>query len=375
MRAHWANTILAAASLTASLAGAELVVRKFAPVSDTSGRFLMFSSPHFRVDDADAVRYLPNEDVRSVSVYDGSIEYDVRYHTNNLGFIDDRDYGDSTTEAAVAERYAIVGNSFAAGIHGGKPWVPTLRTDLTAAIGPTRVYNLGVEGTGIQHFADLLASFARHRSLTHIVIVAISNDFQRPRWRPVTSASEIHFCEPVEMPRCQGGPPTATVIGYDDTEAQILEHTRRVARQTIARLPPPTFVEHLRELARHSELLRRVSRLAKARSATRRKLVDSSLAALARTRARFPGVPISFIHVPEKEEVQMKAYLFDPSRRLETLGIGYYPALGLCQWSPAMFLPRDNHPNAAGYQHVEQCVLKILLDQRKARTAITHVRR
>lgn len=368
MRAHWANAIVATVSLSASLAAAELVVRKFAPVSDTSGRFLMFSTPHYRVDDAGAVRYIANENVRSVSVYDGSIEYDVRYHTNNLGFIDDRDYADSATEAATPERYAIVGNSFAAGVHGGKPWVPTLRSDLSASIGPTRVYNLGVEGTGIQHFAALLASFARERPPTHIVIVAISNDFQRPRWVPVTSATEIHFCDPADVPRCQAGPPTSTVIGYNDSAAQILEHTRRVGRETSARAPSGGVIERLRELARHSQLLRRASRLAKARSATRRKLVDSSFVALAGTRARFPGVPITFIHLPEKEEVQMNAYLFDPARRLEALGITYYPALRRCPWSRAMFLPRDNHPNAVGYQHVEQCVLKLLLDEREVRS-------
>lgn len=374
MRLPWANTIVAVVSMTVSLAGAELVLRKFAPVSDTSGRFLMFSSPHFRTDDAGAVRYIANEDVRSISVYDGSIEYDVRYHTNNLGFIDDRDYADSTVGQPTLERYAIAGNSFTAGIHGGKPWVPALRADLSAAVGRTEVYNLGIEGTGVRQFADLLVSFARERPFTHIVIVAISDDFRRTRWRPLTSATEIRYCDPANMAQCPHQAPTATVIGYHDSKAAVLEHVRRVGRETAARRTRPGVSERLRALAQHSQLLRRVSRIVKARSAARRRRVDANVAALAGLKARFPTVPITFIHLPEKEEVQIGAYLLDAERRVRELGITYYPALRLCRWSPEMFLPRDNHPNAIGYQQVERCVLKLLLEQRAASARIALVR-
>jgi len=88
------------------------------------------------------------------------------------------------------------------------------------------------------------------------------------------------------------------------------------------------------------------------------------MAALESVREHFPAVPITFTQMPEKEEVQMNRYLFDPERRLRNMGVAYYPALRLCPWSQAMFLPRDNHPNATGYQQVEQCVLKLLLNER-----------
>jgi len=245
--------------------------------------------------------------------------------------------------------------------------VPALRADLTATLGPTEVYNLGVEGTGMQHFADLLVSFARDQPFTHVVIVAISNDFQRPRWRPEMAPDGLHFCPPDEMPQCLNGAPTATIIGYHDSDAEILEHTWRVERQAAARTPDSSFVDKARKLAQHSQLLRRVSRLVKARSGTRRKLIEDSMGALASVREHFPAVPITFIQLPEKEEVQMNRYLFDPEGRLRNMGVKYYPALRLCPWSPAMFLPRDNHPNATGYEKVEQCVLKLLLAERSSR--------
>lgn len=361
MRDRLANAIVAAVAVAVSFAGAELAVRRLAPISDISGRYLMWSSPHFREDDVGAVRYIPNQDVRSVAVYDGTIEYDVRYHTNNLGFIDDRDYIDFPIGSPPRDRYAIVGNSFAAGIHGGSPWVPTLRADLEAARGRTEVYNLGVEGTGIQHFGDLLASFARDRPFTHIVIAAISDDFQRPRWRPLTSSHEIRFCDDDTMARCAEKAPIATIIGYHDSEAAVLEHTRQLARRPAQHPSDAGLARYAGALLRHSQFLRRVSRMVKAKSGTGKKRVQSSLAALASIREHFPTVPITFIHLPEKEEVQMNAYLMDPAPQLRHLRIVYYPALRRCQWSPAMFFARDNHPNADGYRHIEQCVLNALL--------------
>jgi hypothetical protein len=364
MKAWRANAIVVAVSLTVSFAVAELVLRKFAPVSDTSGRFLMFSSPHFRLDDAGAVRYIPNEDVRSISVYDRSIEYDVHYHTNNLGFIDDRDYGRGTTAPPPVEQYAIVGNSFTAGIHGGRPWIPALRAHLSRAIGRTDVYNLGIEGTGVQQFVDLVVSFARERPFTQIVVVAISNDFQRSRWQPLTTTKDIRYCEREALARCKERAPIATVIGYHDSEAAIIEHTRRLGRETAAQSADHGIIPAARALARHSHLLRRLSRFVKARSGVRKQRTEDSFAALVTLREHFPTIPITFIHLPEKEEVQLGAYLFDPAQRLRKMGMTYYPALQLCRWSSAMYLPRDNHPNGSGYQHVEQCVLKLLLGER-----------
>ena len=53
------------------------------------------------------------------------IEYDVTYQTNNLGFIDTKDY---LNEAIPGKNYyAFIGDSFTAGTHAGFPWVPELR--------------------------------------------------------------------------------------------------------------------------------------------------------------------------------------------------------------------------------------------------------
>ena len=89
---------------------------------------LMFSSQTFQLDSNGAVRFEPNKDIRSVSVFNTKIEYDIRFSTNNLGFIDDKDY--KYEKDPDKKYYALVGDSFTAGFHGGEPWVPTLRDNI-----------------------------------------------------------------------------------------------------------------------------------------------------------------------------------------------------------------------------------------------------
>ena len=52
----------------------------------------MFSSLTFQLDQNGAVHYEPNKEIRTVTVYKNKIEYDVFFNTNNLGFVDDKDY-------------------------------------------------------------------------------------------------------------------------------------------------------------------------------------------------------------------------------------------------------------------------------------------
>ena len=94
---------------------------------------------------------IPNESVRTVAIYTGRIEYDVKYQTNNMGFIDHKDYDKNQP---IERSIAFVGDSFTAGYHGGTPWVPGLR-DKLAHDNDLEIYNLGVDGTGIIHFEKI----------------------------------------------------------------------------------------------------------------------------------------------------------------------------------------------------------------------------
>ena len=38
------------------------------------------------------MRYRANENIRAATIYNGKIEYDIVFSTNNLGFVDKSDY-------------------------------------------------------------------------------------------------------------------------------------------------------------------------------------------------------------------------------------------------------------------------------------------
>src|SRR5690242_12729856 len=86
------HLVWVACSLAMAAGFGELLVRWLKPAYDHTDRALMFSSPTFRRYSSGAVRFLANETIREVAVYSGRIEYDVTYRTNNLGFVDDKNY-------------------------------------------------------------------------------------------------------------------------------------------------------------------------------------------------------------------------------------------------------------------------------------------
>ena len=75
-----------------SLVLAEGLARVLSPFPEKYDRLWMLGSPTFQTDHGGAVRYVPNQTGRSVILQGGDIVYDVRFHTNDLGFIDHEDY-------------------------------------------------------------------------------------------------------------------------------------------------------------------------------------------------------------------------------------------------------------------------------------------
>ena len=89
---------------------------------DRGERVALFTSPNW-VAPGRGVRWAADTPIRTLAVYGDRIPYDVRFETNDLGYIDHRDYGVESA-VPVADRWAFVGDSFTAGYHGGDPWVP-----------------------------------------------------------------------------------------------------------------------------------------------------------------------------------------------------------------------------------------------------------
>ena len=349
-----------------ALLGAELFLRLFAPprfypASHLIGlhrpRYMMWSSPHFRLDEQGAVRYRPNETIRLVAVCYGRVIYDVRYRTNNLGLIDHRDYKAGPARPVGARRIAIVGDSFVAGMHGGEPWVPALRDRVQESGENIEIYNLGVSGTCFVHAEKLLKSVGAALSFDEIVILGLSDDFGRSFWTPHSQGDKIWFAReglPIDVVLRRR--PAGRIISGDEAQEELVARAER-------------WYEEEKRAAQSTGLVGRsylvqLGRIAYRRFVGHRKsnkvCAWENVAALSQIRKEFPDVPISFVHVPRRGEIERAAYELDAEPLLRQAGIRYVPALRDADWSTDEFQDFDGHPNALGYRRIADYVTKLL---------------
>ena len=355
------------ASVAFSLVAGEFLLRAATPApSAPSTNVLMLSSSYYQLDDAGAIRHGPNDRLRILAMYDEAVEFDSTLPSNDLGFIDHRNYVLAPDGRLASRRYAFVGDSFTEGF-GGDPWVPRLRDWLQASGRDVEIYNLGVAGAGFQQFDRLLRSVADELSFTDVVILVISNDFYRPIWTPVTSSDGLRLCRGERATGCAARQPIG-LIGSHDSKGEAVERARQMSRALVA--DPDADTEPLwRRAARQSRLLtlgwrtpRRIyERFWRAESVPDPgdmedpRQLEANLSALSAIRSRH-GATVQLIHLPEKQEVAAGRYKLDVESQVERLGVPYFAALTRCEWAMSMFYPRDGHPNAQGYENISSCV-------------------
>jgi hypothetical protein len=357
------NLPLLAVSCGIALAIGECGVRLLRPdLAAEDTRLILTTTPLVRGPDGD-VRYPPHQEVRSALLVAGQAEFDVRFRTNNLGLIDHRDYpgqpcaGGRRTSAekaacppAPGRRYAIVGDSYAAGVEGGEPWIPVLRDRLGLEI-----YNLGTGGAGIGLFGRALAALRHTAVPTDIVIVALSDDFLRPVWYPDLRGDEIRFCVEEETPEaCRQRTPIAYLVAGGWDPAMVAARAAELRQRRAAARPGGV----LRRIARTSKLataLRRFAGLQLQRRAGSG-LFTTNVAALRRIREEWKEARIQLVHVPDKMETRRARYDADLRGPVEAAGIEYTPLLGRCPWSTDLYHLQDNHPNREGYRRLAACV-------------------
>jgi len=356
---------------------AEGLIRLLISDATFEDKFLMWSSPPFRLDQKGAVRYMPNDSIREIAIYNGNIEYDVRFETNDMGLIDHVNYLESGEANNTTSRIAFVGDSFVAGAGGNNPWVPQLRDRIRQSGDGIQIYNLGVEGAGIEHFRRLLASISSEIPLDKIIIFAISNDFTRPFWRPLITIDEVRFC-PLEEAEsvCAKRVPIATIIDANAGEDEILARVAelRTARQTAAEQTASEELPYLLRNSRlfmliynfynHNPLLAAGEKKQHVSDALLYFVQKENLTALKNIIDMFPDTPVHLVHLPERHEVRAGHYDLELEENTRKLGIEYFHALSHCDWSENMYHPNDPHPNDYGYTSISTCVENYLFPAR-----------
>jgi lysophospholipase L1-like esterase len=356
---HWlANLVLLVISLLICGIIGEVSVRVFHLLP--SQRSLLFSQAAFQMGEYECVKYVSNEDIRTVAVYDQEIAYDVRFHTNNLGLIDDQDYF-RPDSAGEKRHFAFVGDSFTAGFHGGQPWVPGLRAHLPSDL--AEVYNLGVSGAGFEHFYRLLKNVGQTIPFTDIFILGISNDFGRMFWYPASDSVGIYFCmENTPASECMQNNYVIRMIPEEASKEELLENARKnyAEREAINNAGRP-----LKKLFKRSQFITFLVFSIRQLSAPAVSPVELnypySLEALRKIKEDYPAANIHFIHLPQKSEVIQGHYSLEHIKGdIEKLGISYFPALEKGNWDKSMFFESDSHPNKKGYAQITNAVLDYL---------------
>jgi lysophospholipase L1-like esterase len=366
-----ANTVLILATLILCLILSEIAIRLLFSRPEYTNRFLFWSSPHLVLDEHGAVRYLADETVRKISMYGNKIEYDFVYHTNNMGLVDTIDYEVSRAGHEADYRIALVGDSITAG-SGGRGWIPVLREEIDAEYNGVELYNLGVSGAGIEHFYKLLKSVSSAIQFTDIVLIAISNDFQRPMWRPLTTPTEVRFCPFEESDEvCRKRLPVARVVDVDITAAQLVELsdkliTERAERDATEKSNEAFTLTGLMRNSRLFDLAYSIyhemplfsagERNQRVSPALKHFVINNNIEKLREIRRQFPATNIYLIQLPERHEVLAGRYDRDIREQVEQMGVAFFPALHQCSWSVDMYHPHDLHPNNKGYENITQCV-------------------
>ena len=331
-----------------------------APIGDSER--LLFTSRNTWATSRAAVHYASNAEIRSGAIYGEHIAYDVRYRTNDLGLVDHQRYR-APSVVPVSSRWAFVGDSFTAGVHGGDPWVPRLRDELRRTGTLLEIYNLGVGGTGFSQFLPTLAWASRELEFGNVAILFISDDLTRQPWRPIEHQGRIILCpKGAEVAACREADSRIFTLEPDDVlgTASLIELAR--ARGLLRNTSSP------REwFARHSWIANASLRTLAGREAEATGSVDFS-SFFAKLDERHAGRKIVFVHIPERKEVNRGSYRIDVSETIRAAGFEFIPLLGRCGFERADYLRVDRHFNAKGYRVLSDCVRDVLeLDQQEYR--------
>lgn len=362
------NAALILVSILVTLLASELLLRMFnIGQYELDKRVLFFSAPSLVTGKSGAVRYASDEIIREVAVYGETVDYDVVKKTNNMGFFDSIDY---EVTSDITSDIAFIGDSFTAGSGGDRSWVEYLRE----AKKPSNInlYNLGVSGTGIHHFFELLKEVSQELSFDEVNIAIITPDIYRKHWRPYTNVNGLWFC-PVDksIDYCIEKRPHPTLfnIGIDESSGVLMNRVNEIhSLKAYRRKQDLKFYNQWSlynlvcdaygavykgdisyEYCPHLRIYR-VQNFEKDRN------FRNGIQKLNDIISFFPDINFRLFHLPQRNEVYNGQYNINMQQEIEATGIEYLPILQLCDWDMSMYHKHDGHPNNRGYASLAKCM-------------------
>jgi lysophospholipase L1-like esterase len=335
------NLLLACASVGLALGCGELWLRRVAPELVAPPTSRAFLSDFYEANSDGVFTWPPDRWIRYARMHGDRVEFDVVFRSNDLGLVDDEDYAEPPGGAL---RIALVGDSFTAGYHGGRPWVLALRERMAGE--DVALYNLGIGGAGFVQFDHLLESASKKVHFTDVVLLVISDDLLRPSWYLDVDGDEARFClESWPQWLCRLKRPYFHRIDLETGPAEWVARRLDVSSAARRSAMVSLFLQVMRASERTDEV--RDERIA---------ANERALASIVRT---YGSERVFVVHLPMRSEVVRGSY-DTYARNLPDLvgdmGVDYLSALSECAWSPHMFFEHDTHPNARGYRQVASCV-------------------
>jgi lysophospholipase L1-like esterase len=319
----------------------ELWLRRVAPELVAPPTNRAFLSDFYRANSDGVFTWPPDRQIRYAKMHGAHVEFDVIFRSNDLGLVDDEDYAEPP---GGVRRIALVGDSFTAGYHGGRPWVLDLREGMAGE--EVALYNLGIGGAGFIQFEHLLRSASKIIHFTDVVLVVISDDLLRPSWYLDVDDGEARFCLESWAPwLCRLKRPYFHRIDLETDPAEwaagSLDGPSSVRRSALVSL----FLHVMRASERTDE--ERAERIA---------ANERALSSIVRA---YGSDRVFVVHLPMRNEVvrgSYDTYAWNLPDFVGDMGVDYFSALSECDWSARMFFEHDTHPNARGYGRVASCV-------------------
>jgi len=351
------NTLIIIISFVITLLFIEIFYQSFFADEFHNKRFLFITKPSL-LNQNISFGYNENTRVREVAVYGNGrnfhIEYDTSFLTNNIGLVQKK-FFDQKKKSIV-----IIGDSFTQG-QGATPWFYQLEGDWKN--NEYQLINLGIIGTGVVQWKDMLKWFSSIGKIKQIFICCISDDWIRPRWYICENAAQnaLAFDLLVENKfQKNHKKPIIYFIEKDTDHYTILKRAEHIAE-----LSDGGIINFLKKffLAR---LTYRV--LFQNNLLYQHKKNNNDEVTFSKNKTSFDQIisaygakNITVLHLPQKNEVDQGEYSELGTKIKDFIlsrHIPYIDGLALCKLNKGDFYRDDDHPNASGYKKIYDCFSK-----------------